>query len=496
VTTLALSGIVKRYPGVTALDGVDLTLEGGAVHALLGENGAGKSTLLKVLAGATAPDAGTIRLDGAPLTLHEPRDALRLGITVIYQEFTLVPALSAAANVLLGMEPARFAVLDLSAERARATEALESLGAGFDAGTLVADLTVAQRQLVELARALVRDSRIIALDEPTAALSHRETEALFERVRALRARGMAVVLVTHRLEEVRTLADTVTVLRDGRRIWTGSASAVTDADIIRHMVGRTVEMERLQAATVPGAVVLRAEGLTRAPAFCGISLSVRRGEIVALAGLVGAGRTEVARCLAGADRATAGTMTLHGAPYAPRSPADAIRQGVFYLPEERKTQGLVLGMTVRENVTLATLSRFCRAGVVRRTAEDRAAQAQVDAVELRPPELERAAGTLSGGNQQKVVLAKALLAEPEVLIVDEPTRGVDVGAKSEIHHRLRALADAGKAVLVISSELPEVLALADRIVVLCEGRVRGELAGAGASADDVLALALPGSAAA
>jgi len=496
VTTLALRGIVKRYPGVTALDSVDLTLEGGQVHALLGENGAGKSTLLKVLAGATAPDDGTITLDGAPVTFAAPRDALELGITVIYQEFSLVPALSAAANVMLGMEPTRFGLLDAAAERARAAAALTALGAGFDPATPVAQLAVAERQLAELARALVRDARVIALDEPTAALSHRETEALFARVRALRERGIAVVLVTHRLEEVRALADTVTVLRDGRRIWTGVVADATDATIIHHMVGRAVEMERLAAARAPGEPALVVAGLTRDRAFRDIAFAVRRGEIVALAGLVGAGRTEVARCLAGADRSTAGTMTLQGEPYAPRSPAEAIRRGVFYLPEERKTQGLVLGMSVQENVTLATLARFCRAGVVLASAEREAAQAQVNAVELRPPDLARAAGTLSGGNQQKVVLAKALLAGPDVLIVDEPTRGVDVGAKSEIHRRLRSLADAGKAVLVISSELPEVLALADRIVVLCEGRVRGELDGRTAGAQDVLALALPGSAAA
>jgi ribose transport system ATP-binding protein len=387
-------------------------------------------------------------------------------------------------------------LLDTAAERARAQAALASLGAGFEARTPVSALTVAQRQLVELARALVREARVIALDEPTAALSHRETAALFDRIRELRARGIAILLVTHRLEEVRAIADTATVLRDGRRIWSGAVAGVTDAGIIRHMVGRAVEMDRLRGGRPPGDEVLRVRALAREPGFHDVSFAVRAGEIVALAGLVGAGRTEVARCIAGRDRPTGGSLTLRGVPFAPRSPADAIGHGVFYLPEERKTQGLVLGMSVRENATLATLARYCRAGVVRSRAEAAAARDAVDAVELRPPDLERAAGTLSGGNQQKVVLAKALLAGPDLLIVDEPTRGVDVGAKSEIHRRLRALADTGKAVLVISSELPEVLALADRIVVLCEGRVRGELDGSTARADDILSLALPAGAAA
>jgi len=438
-----------------------------------------------------APDAGTIAVAGARADLARPRDALELGITVIYQEFALVPELSASANILLGMEPGRRGLLDARTERERASEALAQLGADFDAATPVKLLTVAEKQLVELARAMVRDAKVIALDEPTAALSHRETARLFERVRAVRERGLGIVFVTHRLEEVRQIADRVTVLRDGRRIWTGGIGEVTDAQIIRHMVGRDVEMERVEGRAARGAVVLDVRSLTHEPAFRDVSLSVRAGEIVALAGLVGAGRTEVARCVAGADPFEGGSVTVAGAPLLARSPREAIARGVVYLPEDRKTQGLVLGMRVRENATLAVLRRLSRFGVVRGRLERERAQRQVDELELRPADIEREVQTLSGGNQQKVVMAKWLLADAAVLIVDEPTRGVDVGAKSEIHRRLRALADAGKALLVISSELPEVLALADRILVMGDGMLRGELDGRTATAEQVLALALP-----
>ena len=491
---LRLNAVTKRFPGVVALDAVDLTVRAGRVHALVGENGAGKSTLLRIVAGADRPDSGSVAVDDQLVSFTAPRDALSVGFTVIYQELALVPQLGADSNIFLGMEPVRHGVLDRRAAFARARDALGALGADFDPRTPAAELSVAEQQLVELARALARDARLIALDEPTAALSHLETERLFVQIRRLCERGIAVIFVSHRLEEIRRIADEITVLRDGRRVFTGPAADVDDAGLIRHMVGRDIAYARLAAAAPPSDTpLLEARGLGKGRDFADVSLVVRRGEIVGLAGLMGAGRTEVARCIAGADALDTGSMLLAGGPYRPASPRDAIARGVVYLPEDRKTQGLVLGMSVRENVTLATLDEFSTCGVIRTQAERAAAVRQTGVVELRPPDIEREAGTLSGGNQQKVVLAKWLLADADLLIFDEPTRGVDVATKAELHRLIRVLADGGKAILVISSELPEILALADRIVVMREGGVAGELAATEATAERVLALALPAS---
>lgn len=490
-----LSAVTKRYPGVTALDAVDLTIEAGAVHAVVGENGAGKSTLLKIVAGAARPDAGEIRWDGAPVTFASPRDALRRGITVIYQELALVPALGADANIFLGMERVRRGVLAAGVMRDAAAKALAELGLFIDPSQPVARLSVAQRQLVELARALVRDARLVALDEPTATLSAHEVAHLAEQIERLTSKGIAVIFVSHRLDEVRRFASRITVLRDGRRVWTGTTPEVDEPTLIRHMVGRDVAYRRHPpgGGRAPDPTpVLDVRGLTRAPAFHGVSFTLRPGEIVGMAGLVGAGRTDVARALAGIAPWAAGAVTLAGAPYRPRTPRDAIAGGIAYLPEDRQRDGLVLRFNVRENVTLPVLHRFSARGRIQLAKERNAAREAAIAVDLRPapPDVERRTAELSGGNQQKVVVAKWLLTDARVIVFDEPTRGVDVGAKVDLHRQIRSLADAGKAVLLISSELPELLALADRVLVMRAGRIAGELAGDTLTAERVMALAV------
>jgi len=491
VNVLELYGTTKRYPGVTALDAADFYLESGTVHALVGENGAGKSTLLRVIAGATRPDSGEIRVDDRPVAFHNPRDALRYGITVIYQELALVPHLGADANVFLGMEPSRWGILDLQRMRRLAGAALQSLGFDSDPSIPVRKLSVAQRQLVEIARALVRKTRVIALDEPTATLTPHETDHLFEQIRCLQSNGVGVVFVSHRLDEVRQIADSITVLRDGRVVWAGAKSQTTDRELIRAMVGREVEYQRLEPNRLPEErPCVSVRNLTRGSSYRAVSLDIRRGEIVGLAGLVGSGRTEVARAIAGIDTYDSGQMFLDGTPYTPKTPREAIDRGVVYFSEDRKGEGLILGMRVRENVTLPVIENFSRRGVIDRRKEAASASRMIDDVALRPPDIEREVSTLSGGNQQKVVFAKGLLADADVVLLDEPTRGVDVGAKVELHQLIRALADNGKAVLVISSELPEILALADRVIVLREGRVTGSLTGEEMTNEAIIALAV------
>lgn len=482
---LQMRNVNKSFPGVHALKGVDLDVAAGDVLALLGENGAGKSTLIKVLGGAHHPDSGTICINGRPVTIGSPQDSQRAGIGIIYQEFNLVPAMTVRENIFLGQEPGRFSFIPASHENQRAQELFARIGVSLDPDAHVRDLTVAQQQIVEVAKALSLNSRIIVMDEPSAALSPREVQGLFAIVEELKSQGIGIVYVSHRLDEIFTICNRVTVLRDGAYIDTKPIEELTRDTLIELMVGRRLENEfpaRPQSIQVTGSAVgdstrtgLKVQGLAGGPKVQDVTFNVNRGEIVALTGLVGAGRTETARLIFGADRRDAGSITLDGNELQIRSPRDAIAAGICLLTEDRKGQGLVLNRSVVENFGLPNLAGFSRGGLIQQKRERSAFQKYVDQLQIKVSGPDQRAGNLSGGNQQKVVLAKWLQRNAEVIIFDEPTRGIDVGAKYEIYLLMYRLLEQGKAILMISSELPEVLGMADRIVVLHEGRVTGEI---------------------
>ena len=487
---LVATSLVKRYPGVLALDHVSLTIQGGEVHAVAGENGAGKSTLMHILAGAVVPDDGTLAVDGAPLRFRSPRDAQMAGIRMIHQELNLVPDLTVADNVFLGAEPSHGGVLDRGAQTRAARAILDRLGqTELDADAPVRSLPLAARQMTEIAKAVAASARVLIMDEPTAILAQHEADALFAVIAQLRAAGVAVVYISHRLDEMVRVADRVTVLRDGRQVATSAMQAITRGEMVRQMVGRELAAGYPRPSATPGDEAIRVEHLSSGPVV-DASLSLRRGEIVGLVGLVGSGRTELARALFGAARLTSGRMVVDGRSYAPRSPRDAIARGLALLPEDRKRQGLVLIAAIRENVSLSSLGALAERGVVHRARERAAVDEWVSALRVRTPSIERAVRQLSGGNQQKVVLARWMLANARILLFDEPTRGIDVGAKAEIHHLIRDLADRGAAVLMISSDLPEALGMADRLVVMRGGRIAGELTRADATQERVAALIL------
>ncbi|MGW5399430.1 sugar ABC transporter ATP-binding protein [Streptomyces sp. NPDC003952] len=485
-------GITKRFPGVTALAGVDLTLHPGEVHALLGENGAGKSTLVRILGGVQALDEGAMLLAGRPYAPTCTADAMRAGVQVVHQELNLLPNLTVAENLFFQRLPRRFGLVDRRTLHRRAGELLDEVGLDVAPGTPVERLGIAQMQLLEIARTLWQDCRVLVMDEPTATLTPRETERLFTLLRRLTARGTAVLYISHHLEEVFEISDRLTVFRGGRNVVTRKPADTDTAEVIRLMVGR--DMEAAYPPHVPrepGPELLRAEGLT-APGGRPASFALRAGEVVGVAGLVGSGRTETVRALFGADRAVGGRVLLRGREVRIHSPRDAVRHGLGLLTEDRKEQGLVLDMPLAANVTLAATAKVSRGGLLRRAEEDRLAREAVESLAVRTPGIRTPVRTLSGGNQQKVVLARWLLAGADVLMVDEPTRGIDVGARYEIHQQLIDLAAEGRALLVVSSDLPELIGICDRILVFSRGGLAGEVARADFDSSHILALAYSG----
>jgi ribose transport system ATP-binding protein len=491
VPLFRLRGATKIYPGVRALDGVDFEVSRGEVHGLAGENGAGKSTLLKILAGVVAPDAGELSWQGRATRWRDPADALDAGIRLIHQELNLVPTLTVTENIVLGREPRRLGWVRRRQCTDEAARLMSALGAGeaIDLDAPVAALTVGQQQMVAVAKALGAGAQLIAMDEPTSALTVPEADRLLALVERLKSSGVGIIYVSHRLDELGRLCDRVTVLRDGRSVATRAMRELPLDELTRLMVGRPPPPPSLRAPpAADAAIALRLDGLGRRGAFDAISLDVRRGEILGIAGLMGAGRSALVRAIFGADRPTSGRVLVDGEPLPPGRPAASIARGLVLLPEDRQRQGLLLTRSVRENLSLPSLGRLARAGWVRRAAERAAAERWIGELAIRTPSREQPVGSLSGGNQQKVVLGKWLETRPRVLLLDEPTRGIDVGGKAEIHALIRRLADDGLALVLVSSELPEVMALADRIAVLHEGKLTGVLARAAATEEQLMRL--------
>lgn len=488
---LALRGIRKAFPGVVALDGVDLDLHAGEVHVLLGENGAGKSTLMKIISGAVPRDAGEIQVDGAAVEIAGPRHAQSLGIGIIYQEFNLVPHLSAAENIFLGREPSLApGVIDQARLLREGQRQLNDLGVTIAADAIVSRLSVAQQQMVEVAKALSLNARVLIMDEPTSALTDQEIRELFATIGRLKTRGVAIAYISHRMEELFAIGDRVTVLRDGRHVGTRKISETTMAELVRLMVGRDLHEHFPKQKAAPGAEALRVEHLERRGVLHDISFTLRRGEVVGLAGLMGSGRTELARAIFGADPIDGGRVFIRGEEQKITSPRAAIDLGLGFLTEDRKAQGLVLVLSVQENVCLPSVARFSRLGLMQPACEAAAAQERIDRLRIKTPGPHQRVLNLSGGNQQKVVLGKWLTTEADILIFDEPTRGIDVGAKVEIYQLINQLAARGAAVLMISSELPEILGMSDRILVMHGGRIAGEFAAGEATQEKLLAAAL------
>ncbi len=488
---LEMQDICKRFPGVQALDHVSFDLYPGEIHALVGENGAGKSTLMKILSGVYQPDSGKIKFDQALVNLTSPHQAQNLGISTIYQEFNLVSNLSVAENICLGDEPtlAGPLVVNWKAMRQRARAALALLQADLDMDKPVEELSVAQQQIVEIAKALEKQARLVIMDEPTATLTGSETSTLFEVIHSLQQTGVAVIYISHRLEEITEIADRVTVLRDGHVMDTRAMEQVTLPEIVRLMIGREMDQQFPSPTRSRGSPVLSVQNLSRRNVLDNINLEVHSGEIVGLAGLVGSGRTELAQVIFGIDSADEGTVEVDGQPLRKASPNQAIRLGIGLAPEDRKNSGLIVNLSVSRNITLASLDELFLSPLIFHRREKLVAEKYVDDLRIATPNVDRETLALSGGSQQKVVLSKWLLRNSKTLILDEPTRGIDVGAKLEIYRLMDELASQGVAILMISSDLPEILGMSDRILVMHEGRIVGELSHEEATEEKVMMLA-------
>ena len=489
---LDMRSITKRFPGVVALDKVDFELERGEVHVLLGENGAGKSTLVKMLAGAYRPDEGEILLDGEAASISSATDAQKLGISTIYQEFNLVPQFTVAENIFLGRQPRRFGFVDRRKMREETRKLLDRMKVLVDPDAFVSNLGVAQRQMVEIAKALSLNARILIMDEPTASLSGQEVERLFEIVRGLKEEEVAMIFISHHLEEVSEIGDRVTVLRDGKVVDRVPAST-KHSELVRMMVGRSVEAQFPRRRPELGEVLLEVKNLSREGVLEDVSFSLRAGEVVGVAGIVGAGRTELARAIFGADPGDAGEVWVEGRRMERGDPREAKRRGMGFVTEDRQGQGIVPPLSVAENLGLASLERNTHVGLVNRREQRKQARKIIEDLNIRTPGPEQEIRFLSGGNQQKTVIGKWLLAETKVLIMDEPTRGIDVGAKVEIYELMNELTENGAGILMISSDLPEVLGMSDRILVMSGGRITGELSVEEANGENGMELATQGS---
>jgi rhamnose transport system ATP-binding protein len=488
-----LRNVTKRFGGVTAVEDVDFDLRAGEVHALVGENGAGKSTLMKMVHGLYMPDEGTLEVGGETVEFSSPRDAEAAGIAMIPQELDLFPELSVTENLFVGRHRprTRWGTLDRAAMRVEARERLRSLGVNLDVTTTVKGLSAANRQIVAIARALVGEARAVVMDEPTASLTEREVQQLFRIISELTGGGVGVVYISHRLDEIFAISDRITVLRDGHHITTAPASELDTEELVRLMVGRPLNELFTRSPHSPGEAALEVRGLSRVGEFEDVDLVVRRGEIVGLSGLVGAGRSEVAQCIFGIRPPDSGEIRIDGEDVQIRSPQAAMERGIFYVPEERRSQGLILPFSIKNNITLSILDRISRFGFVPR-AERQTADRFARDLSIRGAKMSDPVSRLSGGNQQKVVLAKSLAREPSIMLLDEPTRGIDVGAKSEIYRLIDDLAKEGKAILLISSELEEVLSMSDRILVMREGHITGEFNREEATQENVMTAATGG----